>query len=147
VEDTSPLIEYKGQWSNGSGDPLLSLYSASSFHGSHFTGAAFTFLYTGFSCRVYGAKRFNHGQFEASVDDTVVMGNTFAPDLGLFKETIFSYNAITPNGDSLRKERNLTLVNKGLDGDWLDVDWIEFEAGKEDELKFVLIVLGKQSID
>ncbi|KAJ7925272.1 hypothetical protein B0H13DRAFT_2654434 [Mycena leptocephala] len=66
VEDYSPIITYSSDWRAGtSADSLADLYSDSSFTLTSSNGGTATFTYNGTSFSIFGAKRGNHGQFQA----------------------------------------------------------------------------------
>ncbi|KAJ2919941.1 hypothetical protein MD484_g417, partial [Candolleomyces efflorescens] len=91
VEDASPLLTYSTQWDAGTpNDDKLSLYSESSFMKTQVKDETMTFSFYGTEVGVYGALRFNHGQYTMEVDGVPTAGGlaTGKRDPDLFKQQL-----------------------------------------------------------
>ncbi|KAF8989980.1 hypothetical protein BDQ17DRAFT_1333737 [Cyathus striatus] len=102
IEDYSPVLQYSTQWhtggSVGNGDADLIKYSSSSFTVTNTQGASMSFVYYGFGIQIYGAKRFNHGDYRVVVDNGTTYsynstgGTGLPPSNDTFQQSLFDYS-------------------------------------------------------
>ncbi|PPQ90562.1 hypothetical protein CVT25_015876 [Psilocybe cyanescens] len=128
-EDTSPMILYSGVgWNAGhsSGDPSAEKYTESSFTVTQTMGSSMSFAFYGSSVAIYGAKRWNHGAYSATIDDgsPIQFNGKATPDL--FNQVLFS-------SDFDLGQHNLTVFNDNTT--FFDVDYIMVKSniGVDDE--------------
>lgn len=137
-EDTSPLLVYSSNWRAGTSadDPSADKYdpqtctgeivlidgtwfhdrySQSSFTVTQTAGASVSLNFYGTSVTVFGARRGNHGNYGASIDNltsTTQVGHA-APDQ--FNQVLYSAN-VSPGS------HNMTITNS--ENQFFDVDYV-----------------------
>ncbi|KZW03530.1 hypothetical protein EXIGLDRAFT_828411 [Exidia glandulosa HHB12029] len=125
LDDTSPLIRYSGNWRTGN-NPNSPDAAVKSYYGSTFTmttdnAATATLQFYGpGTVSVYGAKRFNHGPYNVTLDGTVYTGDGFATKPELYKQRLFA-KKVTEGAHTLRI--NDAWVDDGRK--YLDIDYIQ----------------------
>ncbi|KAF8989987.1 hypothetical protein BDQ17DRAFT_1314063 [Cyathus striatus] len=138
IEDYSPVLQYSTQWrtggSAGNGDVDLIRYSSSSFTVTNTQGTSMSFVYYGFGIQIYGAKRFNHGDYRVDVDNGTTYscsstgGTGLPPSNDTFQQSLFDYS--TPITESWH---SITITNE--ENKYLDIDFITLQStiGNENE--------------
>ncbi|PPQ90545.1 hypothetical protein CVT25_015859 [Psilocybe cyanescens] len=128
IEDTSPLLVYSANWGAGKSetDTKADQYTQSSFTLTQTNGASMSFSFYGSSVAVYGARRGNHGSYNAKVDSSAALPFSGQSNTDQFNQTMFTANV------------NLGLHNLSItngDNTFFDVDYVTFESsvGKDDE--------------
>jgi hypothetical protein len=71
---------------------------------------------------IYGAKRANHGQFSVNLDGNELSYSSYA------SPEVFQQALVTNTSLSLGYH-NLTVNNGAVNGQWLDIDWIDIITG------------------
>ncbi|GJJ05897.1 hypothetical protein Clacol_000084 [Clathrus columnatus] len=118
-QDPSPLINYAGQWVEGTtNDSFAGRYSQGSFTVTSVAGTTATLTFAGTSITIFGGKRPNHGNYSAVLDD----GPEFVGDGNA--DNVFQFPLW--NAQNLSNSQHtvvLTNVPTGQ-GPFLDVDFI-----------------------
>ncbi|PFH53739.1 hypothetical protein AMATHDRAFT_54218 [Amanita thiersii Skay4041] len=119
IEDNSPLLNYDGfNWGGSLDDNMASRYSESTFTRTSITSAQMSFEYNGTNVQVYGAQRSNHGQYQVSIDGTLLdPQNGNAGGDGNYKASLYRSENLAQGS------HKLTLSNRDPDK-WLDVDFV-----------------------
>ncbi|KAH8827747.1 hypothetical protein DL96DRAFT_1115101 [Flagelloscypha sp. PMI_526] len=129
IDDTSPMIRYEGAWkdagTNGT-DPMQPRYANQTFHATQSVSSRAILKFNGTAVYIYGARRFNHGQFTVDVDgETESLDGKADPDE--FQQVLYSKTGLSPN-----QEHEVTLTN-GINPDYVDIDFIVATLGDGQE--------------
>ncbi|QRV82730.1 transmembrane protein [Ceratobasidium sp. AG-Ba] len=134
IDDLSPLITYKGQWTDAyktPNDPYVDRYWGESFHSSLTDGSQMSITFNGTAIYIFGAKRGNHGHYIVTVDNEQAQRfDGFAPQQsdgtdGVYQVAIFAQTGLS-NG-----LHTVVLTNDGgadADRPYVDVDFITWTS-------------------
>ncbi|EJD42557.1 hypothetical protein AURDEDRAFT_168368 [Auricularia subglabra TFB-10046 SS5] len=122
LDDTSPLIQYLGNWRAGNSagkDPAISMYYGKTFTLTTDNTAAAQFRWHGpGQVTLYGAKRNNHDNYRVTLDGKATTGNGYSAS-ALFQEPLF--RGSVSGGDHL-----LVVKDEGTTTrPYLDIDKID----------------------
>ena len=97
-------------------------YSNGTFTLSVETGANATFSFNGTAIWLFGAKRFNHGLYNITLDGQTTTMNGYSPGTGIFQTPLFTQTHLT------NTLHTITLTNAGLNSNpfsnFLDLDYV-----------------------
>ncbi|CAE6437706.1 unnamed protein product [Rhizoctonia solani] len=137
IDDISPLITYKGQWTDAyrlAADPYTNRYLGQTFHSSRTDGSQASFKFNGTAVWIFGAKRGNHGHFIVTIDNGDAQRiDGYAPEQsdgvdGVYQVAIFSKTGLED------KLHTVTLTNdNGSDGNrpYVDIDFITWTSNDD----------------
>ncbi|KAJ7594582.1 hypothetical protein C8J56DRAFT_441919 [Mycena floridula] len=122
IEDYSPLLNFQGAWTTGSSttDDFLSSYSAASFLATTVLSSSMSFTFNGTGVQIFGAKRVNHGNYQVTVDGSVVSTATGQADPPIFQTALFSTNSL--------KQGQHTVTLQNAANSFVDVDYVTWET-------------------
>ncbi|RXW22084.1 hypothetical protein EST38_g3770 [Candolleomyces aberdarensis] len=127
-EDTSPFFTYTENWRAGtsSNDGSADRYSESSFAVTETPGASFSFKFYGTEVSIFGAKRGNHGLYQATLDSMTSEGTGLSTGSEQFQTPLLSQTV-------QKGMHNVTITNK--ENKYLDIDFVSWKAsvGHDDE--------------
>lgn len=128
VDDINPMITYEppSAWrpGNKSADPEASNYSNNgTFTLCQQNGATATFKFNGTGIAIYGAKRFNHGTYSATLDGVINRFDGYS-QTSIYNQSLFSASSLQ-NGP-----HTLILTNTQTDNNlsYLDVDYVTWNV-------------------
>ncbi|CDO68093.1 hypothetical protein BN946_scf185044.g1 [Trametes cinnabarina] len=127
LDDSDPSLSYSpAGWAvQLPNDPLLDRFFDSTYHAAQQDGATLSFTFAGSAFAVYGSKGPGHAKLQVQFDTTVVNNiDTFASQTA-FGQVLFAHSF---GSASAQHSVKLTAVlsGDGLQGKWLDVDYITF---------------------
>ncbi|KAL1747367.1 hypothetical protein HDZ31DRAFT_61284 [Schizophyllum fasciatum] len=138
IDDCSPLISYTppGTWRPGSksNDPEAAFYSdGGTFTVTETSGSKASFTFNGTYVYLYGAKRFNHGNYSVELDGVTKMHNGSSPDHEQFQALLDSYGPLAQ--DVLH-----TVTFESRDSNYLDLDFITWtsDLGLDDSSRILV---------
>lgn len=128
IDDISPMIIYDppSAWvpGNKSTDPEASNYSNNgTFTLCRRNGATATFKFNGTGIAIYGAKRFNHGTYSATLDGIINRFDGYS-QASIYNQSLFSASSLQ-NGPHTLILTN-TQTNNNLS--FLDVDYVTWNV-------------------
>ena len=144
IDDISPLITWKGQWTdayNTAADPNTGRYLGRTFHSSLTDGSQASITFNGTAIYIFGAKRGNHGHYIVTVDnDQSQRFDGYAPEAngvdGVYQVPLF---AKTDLKDGLH---TVVLTNDpGTDTSkpYVDIDFITWTSNDPTPSKNITI--------
>ncbi|KAF8672027.1 hypothetical protein RHS04_07942 [Rhizoctonia solani] len=124
LDDYSPLIQYDSSWFDGNTtthqDDAIRYYQNSTFRCTNVSGAKVTISFRGSAFYIYGAKRINHGLYQATVNTEPPMtGNGYPGKTDIYQTLLF--------GRSKLQDQLITVVLQNVptsNGTWLDIDHV-----------------------
>ncbi|KAI9069936.1 hypothetical protein FKP32DRAFT_1690981 [Trametes sanguinea] len=127
LDDSDPSLSYSpGGWAvQLPDDPQLDQFFDRTYHAAQEDGATVSFTFAGSGFAVYGSKGPGHAKLQVQYDSTVVNNIDTSAAQTAFGQVLFAHSfGSAPAQHSVKL--TAVLSGDGLQGKWLDVDYITF---------------------
>lgn len=134
IDDLSPLITYRGQWTDSyksTSDPFTNRYWGQSFHSSNTDGSQASITFNGTAIYIFGAKRQNHGHYIVTIDNGQAERlDGYAPLQADGTDGVYQYPIFAKSG-LLNGLHTVVLTNDGgadTGRPYVDIDFITWTS-------------------
>ncbi|OSC96830.1 hypothetical protein PYCCODRAFT_1472280 [Trametes coccinea BRFM310] len=127
LDDSDPSLSYSpGGWAvQPPNDPQLDQFFDRTYHAAQQDGATLSFTFAGSGFAVYGSKGPGHAKLQVQYDTIVVNNIDTSAAQTAFGQVLFAHSfGSAPAQHSVKL--TAVLSGDGLQGKWLDVDYITF---------------------